>query len=123
MSTPVVSSPVVSAPVVSALISSENIANPAVARCREAYDLRMRVVLATGEGGSQARCEAAEAFRQALPLLDSAQNIRDFIACVAYGMVLKVFFCKDATQLLYAAQIAQRSVRLEAAPPKSKTAA
>jgi hypothetical protein len=41
-----------------------------------------------------------------MPPLLGAENIRDFIACVAHGMLIGVIENKDATKLLYAAQVA-----------------
>ena len=41
-----------------------------------------------------------------MPPLLGAENIRDFIACVAHGMLIGTIENKDATKLLYAAQVA-----------------
>jgi hypothetical protein len=51
--------------------------------------------------------KAADAYREAMPPLSGAGNIRDFIACVGHGMLLRVFEDnKEAARLIYAAQIA-----------------
>lgn len=49
---------------------------------------------------------AGEAYRTALPPLTGAVNIRNFVACVAHGMVLNVFQPSEGSKLLYAAQVA-----------------
>jgi hypothetical protein len=41
-----------------------------------------------------------------MPPLLGAENIREFIACVAHGMLIGAIENKDATRLLYAAQVA-----------------
>jgi len=52
---------------------------------------------------------SGEAYREAMPPLMGARNIRDFIACVAHGMLLHVFEANEASKLLYAAQVAAQS--------------
>lgn len=58
------------------------------------------------EQAAEAFKRAANAYREAMPPLTGAGNIRDFIACVGHGMLLNVFKESEATKLLYAAQIA-----------------
>jgi hypothetical protein len=55
--------------------------------------------------------DAAKAFRLNLPALDSADAVRDFIACGAQGMLLSAIAGADATRLVYAAQVANTSLR------------
>ena len=50
--------------------------------------------------------EAAEAYQAALPLLFGDENIRDFIACVTFGLATTRLLHEVAARLLYAAQIA-----------------
>ncbi|MGO9433092.1 MAG: hypothetical protein ACLP00_02230 [Terracidiphilus sp.] len=57
-------------------------------------------------GAARAIKKANKAYREALPPLRGAENIRDFIACVAHGMALDVFDTKEASKMLYAAQVA-----------------
>ena len=47
-----------------------------------------------------------KAYREALPPLHGSENIRDFIACVAHGMAIEVFDVREASKMLYAAQVA-----------------
>jgi hypothetical protein len=66
---------------------------------------------------------ARQAYRSALPPLCGSDNIRDFIACVAHGLLLEVFQGPDASKLRYAAQIANsvsacgRRKNKESCPP------
>jgi hypothetical protein len=41
-----------------------------------------------------------------MPPLSGADNIRDFVACVAHGLLLGVLSDSECTRLLYAAQVA-----------------
>ena len=50
--------------------------------------------------------KACDAYREAMPPLTGDENIRDFIACVGHGMLLRVIGENEATKLLYAAQVA-----------------
>ena len=110
------------------------LANPAIVRCREALNRVCRETLedlhldpATGgrlpddpneDENDKLTAEerynelqkglkdAFKAYREAMPPLSGAQNIRDFIACVAHGMLMDVFSSEEASKLLYAAQVA-----------------
>lgn len=83
--------------------------NPAVARCcaaaTETY--RAGIKLRNDEHTRNlARDHADEAYQQAMPPLSGAANIRDFIACVTYGLLIDTIHPMEASRLLYAAQVA-----------------
>jgi len=81
--------------------------NPAVALCYESYT---RALDEAGEKDMyhrQAVTLAQIVYRKALPPLSGRENIRDFIACVAHAMLLKIIEPEEATRVLYAAQVAQ----------------
>ena len=61
---------------------------------------------------------ARDVYRKAMPPLTGRENIQNFIACVAHGMLMKIIEPADATRLLYAAQVAQSGADRE--PPRSK---
>lgn len=97
------------------------IVNPVIARCCGAMDRTFSKAYAEhlrregkspkeGDDSSFAYIyalrEARKAYRAAMPALCGANNIRDFIACVAHGILLEIFERSDATKLLYAAQVA-----------------
>ena len=95
----------------------------ALKRCcaawKRAYDAYME-----GKDGSSmtsifAAHDAGPAFCKAMPLLVGYENIRDFIACAAHGILIKAIPEKRANQLLYAAQIALVSLNYEPKPRKS----
>lgn len=87
--------------------------NPAIVRCCEALARGYQDALACPEQNetdkereTRARDAAIEGFRKAMPPLCGPENIRNFIACVAYGMLFAVFTDAEAKHLLYAAQVA-----------------
>jgi hypothetical protein len=86
--------------------SSAALANPAIARCREAWQNRYKAARAKGRSDAFATCDADESYCEAMPPLLDYESIRDFIACVAHGMLIEVILHKNGTQLLYAAQVA-----------------
>jgi hypothetical protein len=79
--------------------------NPAVASCSDAYLNNFRTARAT-QPDYEAGKIATAAFQACLPPLTGAENIRDFVACVSYGMLLNIIDDRDGTRFLYAAQVA-----------------
>lgn len=99
--------------------SNPTLKNPAVARCCNAWKDAYRAKFEEDEFEAFAASAAAEAFRAAMPPLTSRESCRDFIACVAQGMLLGAIAEKNAGKLLYAAQIALSSAA--AVDAKSQT--
>ncbi len=95
------------------------LANTSVARCCEATTAAHRAAVARRQSDYQCTVAVREAYRTAMPPLSGADNIRDFIACVAHGMLIGVFTATDSTRLLYAAQVAGGMV-LKNQPAKNK---
>ena len=89
--------------------------NPAVAKCQKAWKRVNRASLKRNDSPAVAHLDAADAFCEAMPKLDSHKNIRDFIACIGYGMAADIIFIEIGTKLLYAAQVA-----LAAAGPRPR---
>jgi len=87
-------------------LSTPALANPAIARCARAYQDVYRAEFAKQGITSEATDKAGEAYRALLPPLTSRDNCRDFIACIAHGMLLGAIGDKNAGKLLYAAQVA-----------------
>ena len=79
---------------------------PSVARCCDAGTRAYRTALAKERNRFEASKVASEAYRLAMPPLVGAENIRDFIACVAHGILIGVIGGNDGARLLYAAQVA-----------------
>jgi hypothetical protein len=84
----------------------------AIAQCRDAWKRAYDAYIqknARKDGGlveANAKEEAAAAFRTAMPELATWCGIRDFIACVAYGILIDAIPSERTGQLLYAAQTA-----------------
>ncbi|MDR3797749.1 MAG: hypothetical protein P4K93_06330, partial [Terracidiphilus sp.] len=87
-------------------IPSPALANPAIFRCAEAWDDAYSEQIEEDESEYSAKKEAGEAYRAALPPLTSRDNCRDFIACVAHGILVGAIPEASAGKLLYAAQVA-----------------
>jgi hypothetical protein len=99
--------------------SNPALANSAVARCCKAWKKAYRAEMDEDGLDSFAARKGGEAFRAALPPLTSRESCRDFIACVAQGMLLGAIAEKNGGKLLYAAQIALSNVPKEEKPKGS----
>jgi hypothetical protein len=80
--------------------------NPAVAHCHKNWERVFRSVFKETNSKAVASIEASQAFRSAMPLLLGDKNIRDFVACVNFGLNSSIFHEDTATPLFYAAQVA-----------------
>lgn len=85
--------------------------NAAIARCCRAWTDAQQTERANGTAGWACYLRANEAYRNAMPPLTSGKNIRDFTACIAHGLMMRVFLPHIASRLLYAAQVAARAQR------------
>jgi len=98
-------------------------ARTAVKRCcaawQRAYDAYMEGKDNSGMTRVCASHEAGPAYCKAMPPLSGYENIRDFIACAAHGILINAIPQKKANQLLYAAQVALSSLHYEPKPRKS----
>jgi hypothetical protein len=90
--------------------------NAAIAACCNAFLRTYRVVLAKGSE-FDATHAAIASYCAALPALTPADNIRDFIACVAHGLLLQIIEEARGARLLYAAQVARTAA---SQPAKTK---
>jgi len=86
--------------------SSPALSNSAVARCTIAWEKAYRTQFEKDPFENDAIREAGQAYRAAMPPLTTRDHCRDFIACVAQGMLLGAIDEKQGTKLLYAVQIA-----------------
>ena len=86
-------------------------ANPAIVACCAALERACKAALARGKDEVMARLICYSAYRSAMPPLTGPENIRDFIACTAHGMLIEAIDGPDAARLLYAAQIANGTLR------------
>jgi hypothetical protein len=90
--------------------------NPAVKRCQHEFERTFREEMRSGHSKFESRETAKLAFRCALPDLIGIDNIRDFIACLSAGLAVGILDHRDATRLLYAAQIAIAAAPREIRP-------
>jgi len=96
--------------------------NPAVARCWAAWQRAYKAETAREprkENQVWAACCGHRAYRNAMPPLCGSENIRDFIACIAHGMLIGAIQGADGARLLYAAQVAATADRSQPAQPKA----
>jgi hypothetical protein len=91
--------------------------NPAVQRCCAARDRSLEESHAKKTSDYEKKERAGKAYREAMPDLCGHQNIRDFIACVSYGVITGDVHPIEGPQFFYAAQVAISALRLE---PKDK---
>jgi hypothetical protein len=89
--------------------SSPALQNPAVAHCCEVWESARREALNAGYSMVISRVAAHKAFQKSLPPLTGLENIQNFIACVAHGMLIGAILSQDGARLLYAAQIAKNA--------------
>ena len=107
-----------------------SLSNPAVAHCARAWErTRKRILSAAPDEGKDvddwedfAREKAEAAFRNALPPLCGEDNIRDFIACVAYALVNEIILPIVCTDYMEAAKVALSAVRAHRRQPNSSPA-
>ena len=83
----------------------------AIARCRDAWDECLKKGDCQEHPFGRALENAQAAYRRAMPQLLGGNNIRDFVACVAHGLLLGAITESQSSRLLYAAQVAQGVLR------------
>jgi hypothetical protein len=89
---------------------SPSLENPAVALCNEVWLKIHAATLKKTRNVYTARSCAGKAYRLAMPPLSGCQNICNFIACVAHGMLLGAIEDENSAKPLYAAQVALATV-------------
>ena len=96
------------------------IGNLAVVCCLEAYERAYKSWLAKDGNRYAATDYAGRLYRAAMPAPSGRDGIRDFIACVAHGVLIGAISATDSKVLLYAAQVAQSALRDNTAPKASE---
>jgi hypothetical protein len=93
----------------------------AVDRCKDAYELAKAQAKANGRSDCSSILAANKAYREAMPTLESEGSTRDFIACVAHGMLIRAIEGTSGARLLTAAKVAQRGFGpIQAPKPRQK---
>jgi len=90
--------------------------NAAVNRCIRAWNRAHHIELAKSKDRRNADAQALQAYCRAMPPLAGVENIRDFIACVAYASLTGLIMHSTAEHHFQAAKIALGAVRHQ---PKS----
>ncbi len=106
----------------SELNPSATTASPAVARCTDVWNRAYRADLSIGQTKVAALQTAARAFCEAMPQLIGSDNIREFIACCAQGVLLGAIDPARSAKLLFAAQVALSSYRHQRMPGRPAAA-
>jgi hypothetical protein len=88
--------------------------NPAVQLCFSEY--QKALAAAGGPKATGARDAAENAFRHALPDITDRQSVANFIACIAKGIVLRIFWQQEGPRLIFAAKAAQAGFPPESNP-------
>jgi hypothetical protein len=92
---------------------SSALLNEAVQFCTNAYNKAHSAARAAKEKDYECIKKANRAYKLAMPRLTNYTNMRSFLTCVTYGMIIEVFTYEQGSKLLYAAQIALRSLSHE----------
>jgi hypothetical protein len=80
-------------------------------RCSTAWVKALQKETAKGTDHAVACKIANRIYRMMMPQLAEYANIRDFIACTTYGVLIGAISSKESTKLLYAAQVALSVMR------------
>jgi hypothetical protein len=91
--------------------------SPAVQRCCAAHDRSLQESREQGLSEYKTSDKADKAYLAAMPELSGYENIRDFIACVSFGVLVGYISPIESPRFLYGAQVAISALRLE---PKDK---
>jgi hypothetical protein len=98
-------------------------ASKAIKRCcsawQRAYDIAFKDPGNKGLEEYRAEDAAQTAYCNAMPVLAGYEGIRDFVACVAHGVLIGTISKVKSGQLLYAAQVAISTLSREPKPRKS----
>jgi hypothetical protein len=86
------------------------IPNLAVSICEKCYVDATARAMQEGKSEPIIRLSGKLAYCTAMPKLSGAGNIRDFIACVSYAMLLGIIPGSEGTRHLYGAQIAHAAL-------------
>jgi hypothetical protein len=87
--------------------------SPAILHCCAARERALHESSAQKLDEYSTNDNAESAYRLAMPDLAGYENIRDYIACVSFGVLAGIVSPIESPGLLYAAQVAISALRLE----------
>ncbi len=90
----------------------------AIDKCITAYQRAYSAAAAKGEHISRCRVAGDHAFALAMPSTGSLAEVQALIACVIRGMLLEVWICRQAKDILSAARIALAALKSDSAKKK-----
>jgi hypothetical protein len=96
--------------------------NPAVEHCCQARQAAIEQAVTLGLEKHKVKDAGEDAYLKAMPNFLDYESIRDFIACVAYGMINGAIHPIEAPKYFYAAQVATGALRSAPKRPKSAEA-
>jgi len=67
--------------------------------------------------------DASVAYCNAMPMLAGQDGVRDFLACVAHGILIGAIPKEKSSQLLHAARVTLASIHSDRTPPRADAAA
>ena len=94
------------------------LSNTSVALCWQAWVVGYRKAIANGKDDAASRKDACKSYRAAMPPLAGLDNINNFIACVAHGILIEAITTTEGSRLLYAAQVAASTIRPQSPKPQ-----
>ena len=87
-------------------VATSNPPRTALEKCLEAHAMAKSAAEASQKPSQAVDEIAGAAFCKAIPPLRGRANIREFIDCVAHGMLINIIQPNQGSKLLYAAQVA-----------------
>jgi len=100
---------------------------PAIVRCCDAWYRAFQSAESRGLATASTWLRANEAYRNAMPPLNSPENIRDFVACLTHGMIINAIVDPFSAKLLkvvaLAAQIARDTSKVAGTPAPKRSRA
>jgi hypothetical protein len=103
-------------PVIDASPDPSPLDHPAIALCMAAYERARLSARSRHKSEYQPSQEALAAYKAAMPVLISRQNISDFITCVAYADLRGLIYASDTDHLLNIARTARLLHTARSAP-------
>jgi hypothetical protein len=92
--------------------------NPSVSRCIRAWNRAYHKKLDEDESDNEAEEAGKRHYLRAMPPLAGYENVRDFIACVTYALLIEIIRPFEAEHYFAAANVALGALRRETKPAR-----
>ena len=90
--------------------------NPSVSRCIRAWNRAYHQKINEDESDHEAEKAGRRYYLRAMPPLAGYENVRDFIACVTYALLIEIIRPFEAEHYFAAANVALGALRRETKP-------